>query len=158
MITQGMVEKAAAAIANARGGRRGAPPITNLLEILAEADPEVHAQVLDDARVALESVDGQVVYAPYWLWFGLLARQAYALGPNGDGCEGDAEGTDESTDCSQTSACLTEWCQACAARQFLRDMARRGDESAIGVLQSIDDDTFLESLREAAKAAEKAVT
>ncbi|WP_407523664.1 hypothetical protein [Methylobacterium oryzisoli] len=36
MITREMITAAAAAIANARGGRRGAPPIGNVLRILPD--------------------------------------------------------------------------------------------------------------------------
>jgi len=43
-------EKIAAAIANARGGRRGMPPIINILEILPE---KLKLEVLDDADAVL---------------------------------------------------------------------------------------------------------
>jgi hypothetical protein len=48
------VLKAAAAIANERGGRRGAPPIENILEILPA---HLKDEVLQDARAALEAAD-----------------------------------------------------------------------------------------------------
>jgi len=57
-----MVEKAAAAIANARGGRRGAPPVSNVLELLQslKSTPRVgnalYDEVMEDARAALEAV------------------------------------------------------------------------------------------------------
>lgn len=41
---------AAAAIANARGGRRGMPPIENVLELLP---PHLRDEVCEDAREAL---------------------------------------------------------------------------------------------------------
>lgn len=47
-----LVARAAAAIANARGGRRGAPPITNVLEVLPS---KLFNEVMDDARAALEA-------------------------------------------------------------------------------------------------------
>jgi malic enzyme len=49
-ITHEMIEAASAAIANTRGGRRGAPEICNILEILPE---KLKAEVLEDAEVAL---------------------------------------------------------------------------------------------------------
>jgi malic enzyme len=49
-ITREMIEAAAAAIANARGGRRGAPEIRNVLEILPA---KLKAEVLEDAEAAL---------------------------------------------------------------------------------------------------------
>lgn len=52
-ITRGMIEAAAAAIANARGGRRGAPEIRNVLTILPE---KLLAEILEDAEAALKAV------------------------------------------------------------------------------------------------------
>lgn len=49
------VEQAAAAIANARGGRRGMPAIANVLELLP---PNLREEVLEDARAALEAAGG----------------------------------------------------------------------------------------------------
>lgn len=46
-------EIAAAAIANERGGRRGMPPITNVLEILPA---KLREEVMQDAKAALEAV------------------------------------------------------------------------------------------------------
>ena len=51
-ITREMIEAAAAAIANARGGRRGAPPISNILAILPE---KLLAEVREDAEAALKA-------------------------------------------------------------------------------------------------------
>ncbi|WP_298704530.1 hypothetical protein [uncultured Variovorax sp.] len=51
-ITREMIEAAAAAIANARGGRRGAPQIRNILRILPE---KLLDEVLEDAEVALKA-------------------------------------------------------------------------------------------------------
>ena len=47
------IELAAAAIANERGGRRGVPPITNVLELLPD---NLREQVMQDAQAALEAV------------------------------------------------------------------------------------------------------
>ena len=55
IITREMIEAAAAAIANARGGRRGAPPIRNVLETLEQLSPKLHAEVLEDAEAALKA-------------------------------------------------------------------------------------------------------
>lgn len=52
-ITREMIEAAAGAIANARGGRRGAPQIRNVLRILPE---KLLEEVLEDAEVALTAV------------------------------------------------------------------------------------------------------
>lgn len=52
-ITPAMIEAAAAAIANARGGRRGAPAISNILQTLEGVLPKLHAEVLEDAEAAL---------------------------------------------------------------------------------------------------------
>ena len=54
--TNELIEVAAAAIANARGGRRGMPPIENVLEMLAGAAPTLHAEVMEDAEAALAAV------------------------------------------------------------------------------------------------------
>lgn len=51
-ITREMIEAAAAAIANARASRRGAPEIRNVLTILPE---KLLAEVLEDAEAALEA-------------------------------------------------------------------------------------------------------
>lgn len=52
--TPEQIEQAAAAIANARGGRRGMPPISNVLEMLPANLVE---EVTEDARAALEAVE-----------------------------------------------------------------------------------------------------
>src|ERR1700755_2428287 len=54
--TQEQIEIAAAAIANARGGRRGMPPISNVLVMLKGVSPTLHAEVMEDAEAALEVV------------------------------------------------------------------------------------------------------
>ncbi|CAA2366780.1 hypothetical protein [Xanthomonas phage Fontebon] len=54
-ITPDQVKRAAAAIANARGGRRGVPAITNVLDILP---PHLLAEVTEDAQAALEAAGG----------------------------------------------------------------------------------------------------
>lgn len=51
-ITPEMIEAAAAAIANARGGRRGAPPISNVLQILPG---KLRDEVMEDAEAALRA-------------------------------------------------------------------------------------------------------
>jgi hypothetical protein len=48
------IRAAAVAIANMRGGRRGVPPITNVLEMLPKHLAE---EVLEDAAVALGAVE-----------------------------------------------------------------------------------------------------
>lgn len=45
-----MIEAAAAAIANTRGGRRGAPAVANILEILPE---KLRTEVIEDAKAAI---------------------------------------------------------------------------------------------------------
>lgn len=50
--TPARLAAAAAAIANARGGRRGAPQIANILEMLPH---KLLEEVLEDARVALDA-------------------------------------------------------------------------------------------------------
>lgn len=52
-MTVAQIRAAAAAIANARGARRGAPPISNILELLEERMPKLYAEVMEDAREAL---------------------------------------------------------------------------------------------------------
>lgn len=48
------LERAAAAIANARGGRRGAPPVSNVLELLKHiAGGKLLREVQEDAQAAL---------------------------------------------------------------------------------------------------------
>lgn len=51
-ISPDMIQRAAAAIANARGMRRGAPAITNILAILPD---KLKAEVLEDAEEALKA-------------------------------------------------------------------------------------------------------
>lgn len=53
-ITREMIE-AAAAIANARAGRRGAPPIANILEALERVSPKLLVEVTEDAEAALKA-------------------------------------------------------------------------------------------------------
>ena len=48
------VRIAAAAIANARGARHGAPAITNVLRILPH---DILAEVMDDARAVIAALD-----------------------------------------------------------------------------------------------------
>ena len=50
--TPAQIEAAAAAIANERGGRRGMPPISNVLQLLPD---KLRTEVLEDARAALEA-------------------------------------------------------------------------------------------------------
>ncbi|MBE7203885.1 MAG: hypothetical protein INR70_39665 [Parafilimonas terrae] len=52
-ITREMIEAAAAAIANARAGRRGSPPISNVLEMLEQLSPKLLAELVEDAEAAL---------------------------------------------------------------------------------------------------------
>lgn len=51
------VRAAAAAIADARAGRRGAPPIDNVLDLLPD---ELLAEVVADARAALDAADAVI--------------------------------------------------------------------------------------------------
>lgn len=53
MFTPEQIDAAAAAIANARGNRRGAPAISNILTILPL---ELVKEVREDAKAALEAV------------------------------------------------------------------------------------------------------
>lgn len=60
MTREEKIRVAAAAIANERGGRRGAPPITNILELLERMDRTKRSnllqEVLEDAEAALDAV------------------------------------------------------------------------------------------------------
>lgn len=52
------IEAAAAAIANARAGRRGAPAVTNVLTILKGINGgRLYDEVIEDARAALEAAE-----------------------------------------------------------------------------------------------------
>lgn len=52
------IEAAATAIANARGARRGMPPIVNILEMLkGMKDGKLYRELMEDARAALEAAD-----------------------------------------------------------------------------------------------------
>lgn len=53
----GRLAAAAAAIANARATRRGAPPISNILELLASTAPTILEEVLEDAELALNAAE-----------------------------------------------------------------------------------------------------
>lgn len=56
MIPQKEIEAAAAAIANARGGRRGAPAVSNILEMLKKiSGGKLYREVMEDAEAALEA-------------------------------------------------------------------------------------------------------
>lgn len=55
-ITREMIEAAAAAIANARGGRRGAPEIVNVLDMLPQ---KLRDEVMEDAEAALTAALAQ---------------------------------------------------------------------------------------------------
>lgn len=44
----------ASAIANARGGRRGVPPVVNVLDLLPES---LRTEVLDDARAVVVALE-----------------------------------------------------------------------------------------------------
>lgn len=56
MTEQAEIEAAAAAIANARGARRGAPAVSNILEVLKKiAGGKLYDEVMEDARLALEA-------------------------------------------------------------------------------------------------------
>lgn len=58
MPTERQVEAAAAAIANARGGRRGAPAVNNILELLQRiSDGKLYREVMEDARAALKAAE-----------------------------------------------------------------------------------------------------
>jgi hypothetical protein len=52
------IEAAAAAIANARGGRNGVPVVSNVLEMLRRVAPTLYAEVFEDAKAALAAADG----------------------------------------------------------------------------------------------------
>jgi hypothetical protein len=49
------IRAAAAAIANVRGGRRGAPALSNILEVLEKSLPKLFREVMEDAEAALEA-------------------------------------------------------------------------------------------------------
>lgn len=55
--TTDQIRAAAAAIANTRAGRRGSPPIANVLEMLEANFPHLYAEVMEDAEAALEAVN-----------------------------------------------------------------------------------------------------
>lgn len=58
MPTQSQIEAAAAAIANARAGRRGAPPITNVLDMLKRmSGGRLYDEVIEDAKAALAAAE-----------------------------------------------------------------------------------------------------
>jgi len=59
-VTDAMVEAGARAIANERAARKGAPPISNVLEFLKLSAPALHDGVIDDARACLTAaLDGE---------------------------------------------------------------------------------------------------
>jgi hypothetical protein len=59
--TREQIEAAAAAIANMRGGRRGVPPISNVLEALSD---KLRAEVIEDGEAALDAVSfGEIWHA-----------------------------------------------------------------------------------------------
>lgn len=58
------IRAAAAAIANARGGRRGAPSITNILDVLQGMQvggrASLYDEVMEDARAALDAAAADI--------------------------------------------------------------------------------------------------
>lgn len=52
MLTPGQIQAAAAAIANARGGRRGVPAVSNILDVLPA---NLRQEVMEDAEAALKA-------------------------------------------------------------------------------------------------------
>lgn len=58
MPTSREIEAAAAAIANARGARRGAPALSNILEVLRRiSGGKLYREVMEDAQAALEAAE-----------------------------------------------------------------------------------------------------
>jgi hypothetical protein len=57
MASEKEVEAAAAAIANARGGRRGAPAVSNVLDVLKYSGSKLYDEVTEDARAALDAAE-----------------------------------------------------------------------------------------------------
>lgn len=53
-LSQVTIEMIAAAIANARGNRRGVPSITNVLDILP---PKLKEEVIDDAKAVMKLIE-----------------------------------------------------------------------------------------------------
>lgn len=52
-----MIERVAAAIANRRAGRRGAPAVSNVLDLLkAISGGKLYEEVIDDARAVIEAM------------------------------------------------------------------------------------------------------
>jgi hypothetical protein len=52
-----MIERVAAAIANRRAGRRGAPAVSNVLEVLRHLNGgKLYDEVMDDARAVIEAM------------------------------------------------------------------------------------------------------
>lgn len=54
--TEEQINLAAAAIANARGGRRGMPAISNVMELLEMLPGNLRQEVTEDAEAALDAV------------------------------------------------------------------------------------------------------
>ncbi|HWS65676.1 MAG TPA: hypothetical protein VN325_23190 [Steroidobacteraceae bacterium] len=57
MSQESRVWAAAAAIANARAARKGAPAVSNIMELLHKIEPGLFDEVMEDARVALAAAD-----------------------------------------------------------------------------------------------------
>lgn len=47
-------------------------------------------------------------------------------------CIMEAEGASEDTDCSETSACITEWCLPCYAREHMKSCETSGEAAKEG--------------------------
>lgn len=59
MATEKHIEAAAAAIANARAARRGAPAVSNVLVLLKTINGgKLYDEVMEDARAALDAAEG----------------------------------------------------------------------------------------------------
>lgn len=58
------IKTAAAAIANARGGRNGAPPISNVLDVLrgmqVGGKASLYDEVMEDAQAALDAAAADI--------------------------------------------------------------------------------------------------
>jgi len=77
-LTRETVDKAAAAIANARGMRRGMPTITNVLDVLP---PKLKAEVREDGEDVLKAVGYEELQARAEMWE-RTARNLWEMLPN----------------------------------------------------------------------------
>ena len=104
---------------------------------LRKRNAELEQQVAEQ-RAVIEKLNDE---RPFWLWYAMLRFTAEVV------CRRESESSPPDIPCCDTSDCITEYCERCAARAFLRPI-----EDAMGLP---DDERITEhAAQEAGKKGE----